>query len=157
VEFEKGATVSSMVAPSTATISVIHNVTFAWAYGGMPFVSDSSAQARVRACERLPPAYRHLSPSAIRSPPLPLVLPVLAQFGYEIFKYTKNSTEEKPSPSTDTETLNHYVNEHKCPFSKALLVFREFELIFCEWLTCSHQRGRGHHRDGDQRCNEAPN
>lgn len=37
VEFEKGATVSSMVAPSTATISVIHNVTFAWAYGGMPY------------------------------------------------------------------------------------------------------------------------
>jgi len=36
VEFEAGATVSSMVAPSTATISVIHNKTFAWAYGGMP-------------------------------------------------------------------------------------------------------------------------
>ena len=31
VEFEAGATVSSMVAPSTATISVIHNKTFAWA------------------------------------------------------------------------------------------------------------------------------
>ena len=37
VEFEAGAIVSSMVAPSTATISVIHNVTFAWGYGGMPF------------------------------------------------------------------------------------------------------------------------
>lgn len=37
VEFDKGATVSSMVAPSTATISVIHNKTFAWAYGGMPY------------------------------------------------------------------------------------------------------------------------
>ena len=37
VEFEKGATVSSQVAPSTATISVIHNVTFAWGYGGMPY------------------------------------------------------------------------------------------------------------------------
>jgi len=37
VEFEAGATVSSMVAPSTATISVIHNKTFAWAYGGMPY------------------------------------------------------------------------------------------------------------------------
>merc|ERR1712072_233455 len=32
-----GAKVSSMVAPSTATISVIHNKTFAWAYGGMPY------------------------------------------------------------------------------------------------------------------------
>lgn len=31
-----GHAVSSMVAPSTATISVIHNRTFAWAYGGMP-------------------------------------------------------------------------------------------------------------------------
>jgi len=37
VEFEKGAVVSSMVAPSTATISVIHNKTFAWAYGGIPY------------------------------------------------------------------------------------------------------------------------
>jgi len=37
VEFEAGATVSTMVAPSTATISVIHNKTFAWAYGGMPY------------------------------------------------------------------------------------------------------------------------
>jgi len=37
LEFEAGATVSSMVAPSTATISVIHNKTFAWAYGGMPY------------------------------------------------------------------------------------------------------------------------
>ena len=37
IEYEGGATVSSMVAPSTATISVIHNKTFAWAYGGMPY------------------------------------------------------------------------------------------------------------------------
>jgi len=37
IEFEAGATVSSMVAPSTATVSVIHNKTFAWAYGGMPY------------------------------------------------------------------------------------------------------------------------
>jgi len=37
IEFEAGATVSSMIAPSTATISVIHNKTFAWAYGGMPY------------------------------------------------------------------------------------------------------------------------
>ena len=37
IEFEAGATVSSMVAPSTATISVIHNRTFAWAYGGIPY------------------------------------------------------------------------------------------------------------------------
>jgi hypothetical protein len=37
VEFEAGATVSSQVAPSTATISVIHNKTFAWGYGGMPY------------------------------------------------------------------------------------------------------------------------
>ena len=35
--FEAGAVVSSMVAPSTATLSVIHNRTFAWAYGGMPY------------------------------------------------------------------------------------------------------------------------
>ena len=37
VEYDAGATVSSMVAPSTATLSVIHNKTFAWAYGGMPY------------------------------------------------------------------------------------------------------------------------
>jgi len=37
LEFEAGAVVSSMVAPSTATLSVIHNKTFAWAYGGMPY------------------------------------------------------------------------------------------------------------------------
>jgi hypothetical protein len=37
IAFEEGHTVSSMVAPSTATISVIHNKTFAWAYGGMPY------------------------------------------------------------------------------------------------------------------------
>lgn len=34
--FAAGHVVSSNVAPSTATISVIHNKTFAWAYGGMP-------------------------------------------------------------------------------------------------------------------------
>ena len=37
VAYDGGATVSSMAAPSTATVSVIHNKTFAWAYGGMPF------------------------------------------------------------------------------------------------------------------------
>jgi len=37
IEFEAGAVVSSMVAPSTATVSVLHNKTFAWAYGGMPY------------------------------------------------------------------------------------------------------------------------
>ena len=37
IEFENGATVSSVVAPSTATLSVIHNKNFAWAYGGMPY------------------------------------------------------------------------------------------------------------------------
>lgn len=37
VAFSEGATVSSMVAPSTATISVIQNRTFGWAYGGMPY------------------------------------------------------------------------------------------------------------------------
>jgi len=37
VAFEEGrGAVSSMVAPSTATLSVIHNKTFGWAYGGMP-------------------------------------------------------------------------------------------------------------------------
>ncbi len=34
--YESGHVASTMVAPSTATISVIHNKTFAWAYGGMP-------------------------------------------------------------------------------------------------------------------------
>lgn len=37
IAYDGGATVSSMVAPSTATLSVIHNKTFAWAYGGLPF------------------------------------------------------------------------------------------------------------------------
>lgn len=34
--FAAGHVVSSNVAPSTATLSVIHNKSFAWAYGGMP-------------------------------------------------------------------------------------------------------------------------
>jgi len=37
VAFVQGYRVSSNVAPSTATKSVVHNRTFAWAYGGMPF------------------------------------------------------------------------------------------------------------------------
>lgn len=36
VAFSEGAIVSSTVAPSTATISVISNKTFGWAYGGLP-------------------------------------------------------------------------------------------------------------------------
>merc|ERR1712099_22783 len=35
--FVDGFTISSNVAPSTATVSVVHNRTFKWAYGGMPF------------------------------------------------------------------------------------------------------------------------
>ena len=34
--YDGGHVASTMIAPSTATISVIHNKTFAWAYGGMP-------------------------------------------------------------------------------------------------------------------------
>ena len=34
--YDAGFVVSSQIAPSTATLSVIHNKTFAWAYGGMP-------------------------------------------------------------------------------------------------------------------------
>eukprot|EP00163_Fabomonas_tropica_P028758 TRINITY_DN5923_c1_g1_i2.p1 TRINITY_DN5923_c1_g1~~TRINITY_DN5923_c1_g1_i2.p1 ORF type:complete len:856 (-),score=285.68 TRINITY_DN5923_c1_g1_i2:238-2505(-) len=37
VQRDAGHGVSSNVAPSTATISVVHNVLFAWAYGGMHF------------------------------------------------------------------------------------------------------------------------
>jgi len=37
LEFEAGATVSSMVAPSTATISVLSNPSFGWVYGGLPY------------------------------------------------------------------------------------------------------------------------
>ncbi|KAL1507615.1 hypothetical protein AB1Y20_007234 [Prymnesium parvum] len=37
LEFQAGAVVSSMVAPSTATLSVLHNKSFAWVYGGMPY------------------------------------------------------------------------------------------------------------------------
>lgn len=33
----KGCIVSSNVAPSTSTVSVVHNRTFAWAYEGMPY------------------------------------------------------------------------------------------------------------------------
>lgn len=35
--FQAGHTVSSNVAPSTATLSVVSNRSFGWAYGGMPF------------------------------------------------------------------------------------------------------------------------
>ena len=37
VEYSEGAVVSSMVAPSTATISVLSNPSFGWVYGGMPY------------------------------------------------------------------------------------------------------------------------
>jgi len=37
ISYAEGAIVSSTIAPSTATISVIHNKTFAWAYGGLPY------------------------------------------------------------------------------------------------------------------------
>jgi hypothetical protein len=35
--YDAGCVVSSNVAPSTATLSVVHNRQFAWAYDGMPF------------------------------------------------------------------------------------------------------------------------
>jgi hypothetical protein len=34
---DQGHLVSSNIAPSTATISVVHNRSFAWAYGGYPY------------------------------------------------------------------------------------------------------------------------
>lgn len=37
IVFEQGAVASSRVAPSTATVSVVHNKTFQWAYFGMPY------------------------------------------------------------------------------------------------------------------------
>lgn len=37
IEFEAGAIVSTSIAPSTATLSVVSNKTFGWAYGGMPY------------------------------------------------------------------------------------------------------------------------
>jgi hypothetical protein len=37
VAYNAGHTVSSNIAPSTATLSVVSNKTFAWAYGGMPY------------------------------------------------------------------------------------------------------------------------
>jgi hypothetical protein len=37
IAFEEGHIVSSNIAPSTATLSVVSNRTFAWAYGGMPY------------------------------------------------------------------------------------------------------------------------
>ena len=33
----KGCIVCSNIAPSTSTVSVVHNRTFAWAYEGMPY------------------------------------------------------------------------------------------------------------------------
>lgn len=35
--YNAGCTVSTNIAPSTATASVVSNITFKWAYGGMPF------------------------------------------------------------------------------------------------------------------------
>lgn len=37
VAYDAGHVVSSNIAPSTATLSVVSNRTFAWAYGGMPY------------------------------------------------------------------------------------------------------------------------
>jgi hypothetical protein len=37
IEFEAGGVVSSNIAPSTATLSVVSNKSFGWAYGGMPY------------------------------------------------------------------------------------------------------------------------
>lgn len=37
IAYEEGHVVSSNIAPSTATLSVVSNRTFGWAYGGMPY------------------------------------------------------------------------------------------------------------------------
>lgn len=37
IAYENGNTVSSNIAPSTATLSVVSNRSFGWAYGGMPY------------------------------------------------------------------------------------------------------------------------
>lgn len=37
IAHSKGCIVSSNIAPSTSTVSVVHNRTFAWAYEGMPY------------------------------------------------------------------------------------------------------------------------
>ena len=37
VAYNNGHRVSSNIAPSTATLSVVSNRTFGWAYGGMPY------------------------------------------------------------------------------------------------------------------------
>lgn len=37
IEYNAGAIVSTSIAPSTATLSVVSNKTFGWAYGGMPY------------------------------------------------------------------------------------------------------------------------
>ena len=37
VEYENGRTISSNIAPSTSTASVVSNRSFGWAYGGMPY------------------------------------------------------------------------------------------------------------------------
>lgn len=37
IEYDAGGIVSTSIAPSTATLSVVSNKTFGWAYGGMPY------------------------------------------------------------------------------------------------------------------------
>lgn len=37
IAYDQGHVVSSNIAPSTATLSVVSNRTFGWAYGGMPY------------------------------------------------------------------------------------------------------------------------
>jgi hypothetical protein len=48
VEYSAGRTVSSNIAPSTATASVVHNKTFAMAYGGMPYFTPFEIFEQVR-------------------------------------------------------------------------------------------------------------
>jgi len=43
VEWSRGHTISSNIAPSTATASVVHNAQFAAAYGGMHLFKVNSA------------------------------------------------------------------------------------------------------------------
>lgn len=45
-----GKIVSSNIAPSTATVSVLQNKTFGWAYGGMPFFKPYVARCLVVSC-----------------------------------------------------------------------------------------------------------
>jgi len=79
----KGSVVSSHIAPSTSTASVVHNKQFAWAYDGMPFFKPYEIFEQDTSNAVMSAILIHdlNNPKAVANPSVPLHNPL------EMFKY----------------------------------------------------------------------